>query len=149
MNIERKTPEWIFTNEERRKMTAQMLQELRKTNGLQQKEVAAYIDIKATTYNTYESGRTEPPLEILVRLSHLYNVSLDLILQKTRTYRNAQDIANMIEQYRKEIAEADEQIKQNPENSKVLTDFKEGMYKMIDMLHEMLKNEEIQNKLEL
>ena len=80
-----------FSVEERRAMTAQMLQELRKGKKLSQKEVAAYLGIPATTYNTYESGRTEPPIEILVRLSHLYSTPVDVIVPVSYTHLRAHE----------------------------------------------------------
>jgi len=85
-----------FTIEQRKIMTAQMLQELRKTKKLSQKEVAAYLSIPATTYNTYESGRTEPPIEILVRLSHLYGMPIDIIVQRDRAFGTAEKVGELI-----------------------------------------------------
>ena len=101
---------FIFTVEERKRITAKMLQELRKAMGYSQKEVAAFIKVKPTTYNTYESGRTEPPIEILVRLSYLYNVSIDLIVQKQRLFRNAEDLKKQLEENKKEMAEIEKEI---------------------------------------
>ena len=88
-------------------MTAQFLRELRKGKKLSQKEVAAHLNIPATTYNTYESGRTEPPIEILVRLSHLYEMPIDIIVQRDRTYRTADDIGRQMAAYKEQFAEFD------------------------------------------
>ena len=88
-------------------MTAQFLRELRKGKKLSQKEVAAHLNIPATTYNTYESGRTEPPIEILVRLSHLYEMPFDIIVQRDRTYRTADDIGRQMAAYKEQFAEFD------------------------------------------
>lgn len=96
-----------FTVEERKAMTAQALRELRKSKKLSQKEVAGELNIPATTYNTYESGRTEPPIEILVRLSHLYGVPVDFIVQRDRTFRTADDLTREIAKYSEQIAELD------------------------------------------
>ena len=95
-----------FTDEQRKIMTAQSLRDLRKLKKMSQKEVAAYLNIPATTYNTYESGRTEPPIEILVRLSYMYNVSVDIIVQRDRTFGSADDLIKKVEDYQKEVAEA-------------------------------------------
>ena len=46
-----------FTIEERKLITAAMLREIRKAKKLSQKEVAAQLNIPATTYNTYESKK--------------------------------------------------------------------------------------------
>lgn len=96
-----------FTIEERKAMTAKVIRELRKSKKLSQKEVAGKLNIPATTYNTYESGRTEPPIEILVRLSHLYEVPIDFIVQRDRTYRTEDDLQREIAKYTEQLAELD------------------------------------------
>lgn len=93
-----------FTVEERKLMTAEMLRELRKARKLSQKEVAGKLNIPATTYNTYESGRSEPPIEILVRLSHLYVMPIDVIVQRDRTYRTADDVGKQVAELKQEVA---------------------------------------------
>lgn len=99
-----------FTIEERKAMTAQALRELRRSRKLSQKEVAGHLNIPATTYNTYESGRTEPPIEILVRLSYLYKTPIDVIVQRDRTYRTAEDVAKQVAAYREQLAQIDAAI---------------------------------------
>lgn len=102
-----------FTVEERKLMTAEALRELRKTRKLSQKEVAGKLNIPATTYNTYESGRSEPPIEILVRLSHLYGMPIDMIVQRDRTYRTADDVSKQIASFQRDLAELDQQFMEN------------------------------------
>ena len=99
-----------FTIEQRKIMTAQALQELRKAKKLSQKEVAAHLNIPATTYNTYESGRSEPPLEILVRLSHLFKMPIDFIVQRDRTYGTAEDIGKKMAELKDQLAAMDQEI---------------------------------------
>lgn len=70
----------------RKRMVAEMIGELRKAKGLQQKEVAEILGISPQTYNGYEKGRNEPPIEMLVRLSFLYEVPLNLIVQRDRLH---------------------------------------------------------------
>lgn len=102
-----------FTVEQRKIMTAQAIQELRKAKKLSQKEVAAYLNIPATTYNTYESGRTEPPIEILVRLSHLYNMPIDIIVQRDRTYGTADDVGRQMAELKAEMQKIDQHMAEN------------------------------------
>jgi transcriptional regulator with XRE-family HTH domain len=99
-----------FTIEQRKIMTAQVLQELRKSLKLSQKEVAGKLGIPPTTYNTYESGRTEPPIEILVRLSHLYGIPVDMIVQRDRIYGTAEDLSRRIAAFKEEMAELDKKV---------------------------------------
>lgn len=55
------------------------LRELRKSKNLKQKDIAAFLNITEACYSHYEQGVRIPPLEILVKLSELYEVSLDTI----------------------------------------------------------------------
>lgn len=62
-------------------MTFPKIEELRKEKeGWTQEKVAAKLGIPYTTYRSYEKGAREPNIEILIKLSDLYNVSIDYIL---------------------------------------------------------------------
>lgn len=100
----------LFTNEERKLIIAQTMAELRKVKGLSQKEVAAQIGVSQATYSAYERGRNEPPAEVLVRLSYLFGCSLDILMQRERTYRTAADALKQAEQYRDQLAELKEEL---------------------------------------
>ena len=123
-----------FTIEERKAMTAEALRELRKYKKLSQKEVAAYLNIPATTYNTYESGRTEPPIEILVRLSHLYGMPIDLIVQRDRTYSTADDVGKQMREYKAKLAELDKQIEEVGAADPALLALRDTMEKLADAM---------------
>lgn len=123
-----------FTIEERKIMTAQVLRELRKGNKLSQKEAAAFLKIPATTYNTYESGRTEPPIEILVRLSHLYNTPVDLIVQRDRAYENSEEVNKQIAAYKAQLAELDQLMNANPGNKEFYMQLRDAMEKLADAI---------------
>ena len=75
-----------FTIQRRKQMIAEMIGELRKAKGYQQKEVAEMLSISPQTYNGYETARNEPPVEILVRLSYLYGMPLDVLVQRDRMH---------------------------------------------------------------
>ena len=100
----------LFTNEERKLIIAQTMAELRKVKGLSQQEVAAQIGVSQATYSAYERGRNEPPAEVLVRLSYLFGCSLDILMQRERTYRTAADALKQAEQYRDQLAELKEEL---------------------------------------
>ena len=59
------------------------LRDLREDNDLTQKELAEKLHISQNTYSQYENGVRQLPIEILIKLSHLYNVSTDYILRLT------------------------------------------------------------------
>lgn len=53
---------------------------LRMRKSLSKESVAISLGLKLSTYATYESGRTEPPYEILQRIARFHHISIDLLL---------------------------------------------------------------------
>lgn len=137
-----------FTIEERKAMTAQVLQELRKTKKMSQKEVAAHLNIPATTYNTYESGRTEPPIEILVRLSYLYGISVDFIVQRERTYRTADDLSRQIAEYQDQLAELDKMVAEQSEDMPVIKELMAFMGNFMNAFQDYSQTEAVKKALQ-
>ena len=136
-----------FTIEQRKIMTAEALQELRKARKLSQKEVAAHLNIPATTYNTYESGRTEPPIEILVRLSHLYGMPIDIIVQRDRTYTTAEDVGQKMAAFKEELAELDKQIAERGVDAPGVPEFMAALNKLADAMTAYSQTEAAQKAL--
>lgn len=59
------------------------LKDLREDNDLTQRELADKLHISQNTYSQYENGVRQLPIEMLIKLSYLYNVSTDYILRLT------------------------------------------------------------------
>lgn len=137
-----------FTIEERKAMTAQVLQELRKSKKLSQKEVAGHLKIPATTYNTYESGRTEPPIEIMVRLSHLYGVPVDFIVQRDRTFRTADDMSRQLAAYKDRLAEMDKAMLEGSMDNPLATSLLDMLGKLTDAMTSYSQTEAVKNALD-
>ena len=53
---------------------------LRQDNDLTQKQIAQKLGIAQNTYSQYENGVNGLPIEILIALCKLYNVSADYML---------------------------------------------------------------------
>jgi transcriptional regulator with XRE-family HTH domain len=53
------------------------LREIRKSCSLTQKQVATELKVVESCYANWEQGRTEPNIEMLRKLSMIYNVSID------------------------------------------------------------------------
>lgn len=68
---------------QRKKAVAARLHAERKTHNLKQQEVADMTGIHIVTLSGYEIGKSEPPMEALVRLADAYSVSLDYLLCRT------------------------------------------------------------------
>ena len=60
------------------------IKEERQKLGLLQKEVAEFISMDRTTYAKYETGSIMPPVDVLVRLSDLFGVTVDYIIGRDR-----------------------------------------------------------------
>jgi len=58
--------------------------ELRKEKKITQEEIAKYLNMTQSTYQHYETGRTEPNIETLCKLADYYNVSLDYLVGRNR-----------------------------------------------------------------
>ena len=56
------------------------LRDLRKENGYSQKQIAEKLCISQQTYSDYENGKTEPTPDTLIKISKIYNVSVDYLL---------------------------------------------------------------------
>ena len=52
------------------------LKSLREELGLTQKEVAAAIGIKRTTYNSYENSKSMPKYDVMEKIARFYELSL-------------------------------------------------------------------------
>lgn len=130
-----------FSIEERKQLVAQIIQETRKAKKMTQKEVADAIGVKLPTYSTYETGRSEPPVEILVRLSFLFGVSLDVLTQKERLYKTSKDLEEQLNAFKSEIAKAEEELARRGDNNPELMLFIEGLKKMLSATEQFSKNE--------
>lgn len=124
--------EMNFTEDERKQLIAQALAEYRKAKKLSQKEVAGLLGISQATYSTYERGRTEPPIELLVRLSYLYNVTVDALVQRERLVRNTGEIQMKVEEYRKQLTEIAEQCDDSPEG-RIASETIDALQRMLTM----------------
>ncbi len=45
-----------------------------------QKEVCGFLGVTQSTLSKYESGKLQPPLDILVKMKELYRVPIDVLL---------------------------------------------------------------------
>ena len=57
------------------------IKELREENGLTQTQVAEFLNVKQNTYSQYETEKRQLSIEVLIKLSKLYKVSTDYILE--------------------------------------------------------------------
>lgn len=116
-----------FTVDERKRMVSQCMAQLRKGKGLSQKEAAALIGVSQATYSAYERGRNEPPVEILVRLSYLFDCPVDILVQRDRLARTNEDAQKQIDELRRQLQECEAQMAANGGDNPVAQAFLESM----------------------
>lgn len=59
-------------------MLSKRIKELRVQSNLTQEQVSQIVNVSRPSYSSYENG-IKPPLEVLIKLSNYYNVSLDYL----------------------------------------------------------------------
>lgn len=129
-----------FDNEKRKALFAVAVRELRKANQLTQKEAANALGIGQPTYNSYENGRSEPSLEMLVRMSYLFKCSVDDLLQKSNLIGDTDQQAAKVKEYADEIRELrkNEKVQKSESLQKTL----DKLMDFIDVISEKLKDQD-------
>ncbi len=131
----------IFTQAERKKLIAETLKFLRNSKRMTQQEVAEILDIQQQTYATYERGRNEPPAEILVRLSYLYDVPVDIIIQRDNMSKDETTLKNQIEMFDEVIDEMRNKVLSgDPEMRKQLSQLTETISDFTKAIEKITKN---------
>ena len=63
------------------------LRDLREDHDLSQRKLATMIGMSQTGYSKYETGENDIPTGILIKLSRIYDVSIDYLLGETNDPR--------------------------------------------------------------
>ncbi len=135
----------VFDVSERKVLIGEMLGALRRASGLTQSEIANYIGIKPVTYSAYENGTREAPAEIIVRLSILFGVATDVILQTKRISKANFDAQKQIDVMNNQLAELREMITDreneiNPQFAEMIQAMTDAFSKMGEQLTEYNNN---------
>ena len=59
------------------------LKEIRIDKNLNQKEISKLLNVSQVAYSYYEIGKRQIPIDILIQLAKIYNVSTDYLLYLT------------------------------------------------------------------
>ena len=79
------------------------LAELRKSNGLKQKELAKALSVSQQIISNIERDQTTPDIELLKRMADFYGISLDQLVGRTFNQINEDDVENRIINYLKQM----------------------------------------------
>ena len=66
-------------------MKFENIRSLRIDNGYTQKQIGEHLGISQNTYSQYEIGVLNYPVDVLIKLADLYNVSIDYLVGRTNT----------------------------------------------------------------
>ncbi len=97
------------------------LRELRKARNLTQKEIADLLNIPRSTYNRYERNQSQADYNTLIKLSNIFDVSINYIIDdnytepKIKNQKKLQKIYSDFTEYMKETLNP--QIKINTQNN--------------------------------
>ena len=78
-------------------MTYPKIKELREKNKLTQQQAAEKLNLPLPTYRSYETGAREPGVDVLIKLSELYDVTTDYLLDHKpshNSHRRTKDYYN-------------------------------------------------------
>lgn len=128
-----------FSKDDRREMIGARLKRLRNENKYTQKFVSEAIGVNKQTYSGYENGASEPNAEVLVRLSYLYKISVDDIVQKNILVRDKQDMLNSLSKAEKEMRLLKEALGENTSaENKAMLNLMEHIGTLSDLLFKEL-----------
>ncbi len=66
------------------------IRDLREDRDLTQKQVSSYLMCDQSLYSKYERGERDIPLELIIRLADLYDVSVDYLVCRTKNPRKCE-----------------------------------------------------------
>ena len=84
-------------------MVKNRIRDLREDMDLRQIDLATKLGIPQRTISGYETGNTEPPFEILFKMSDFFNVSIDYLIGKTNNPSNDSLTNGLTEEEIKEL----------------------------------------------
>ena len=73
-------------------ITGQMIADLREDKGYKQKEFAHLLNVSPGCLSKYETGRSEPSLEMLVKMADLLGTSVDYLLGRNALRMNYNEL---------------------------------------------------------
>ena len=120
------------------------LKELRKNSALTQKQIADVIGIDRSTYSYYENGKASPSLEVLVKISKVFNVTLDYIIYGEES-KTVQPVSVLTDNYTS-YSKVDSFVNLSLEEKNLLMYSRlldsDSLKKLVDFADELVKSNE-------
>ena len=73
----------MYTSHEWMSMRLERLQMLREERGWKQSDMARRLWVSQSTYSGYETGKIQVPVDTLLKLADIYDVSMDYLMGRT------------------------------------------------------------------
>lgn len=108
------------------------IRQLRLENKKTQQELADFLSIPQQRYYNYEAEKTQPPIDLLIKIANYFNVSLDYLLENEQTTKNIVYLDNLPQEQKDYISYAKE---------KTISIADIELQKLIDNLNEFEKHE--------
>jgi len=83
LNETKEAKQIILNKKARRTKIATRLKEIRTSHKLTQKNICDKLNLNQLTYSNYEKERNDVPVEILIQLADMYDISMDYITCRT------------------------------------------------------------------
>lgn len=83
LNETKEAKQIILNKKARRTKIATRLKEIRTYHKLTQKNICDKLNLNQLTYSNYEKERNDVPVEILIQLADMYDISMDYITCRT------------------------------------------------------------------
>ncbi|MCD7846787.1 MAG: helix-turn-helix transcriptional regulator [Oscillospiraceae bacterium] len=130
----------MYTPQERKELIAINLKALREGNNLSRKEVAEAIGINTQTYATYERGRNEPPIEILLRLAMYHGIPLDELVLRDNRAKDSLTMSKQLDGANQELSELSKALaskEMDAEQKEQLEDMIEKLSGLTDVIKKL------------
>ena len=88
-----------MTFEGRAQAIGNVLRNLRERSEVTQRQMCKALKLTPQTYSGYEAGKHVPPIEMLVRMAYLFNVSLDFLIGRDLYLSKEKADEQFIEQF--------------------------------------------------
>lgn len=93
----------VFLSEVIHMDLAERLQELRKTAGYSQEQVAEMLGLSRQAISKWESGQGKPEIDNIIKMTEIYHVSTDYILLGIENQMTVPEKKKMEKEYREAI----------------------------------------------
>ena len=135
---------------DRKLLVAKLIKGMREGRGYKQKDAAEILGIPTTTLSGYEIAKSETPIEILVRMSYLYDVPVDYLVGRdlfaidfgNEMQEQINQVKSALDIIGEEIATG--KLKDNNEAKLFADTFMNSIEKLVSLMEE---NNELQTKI--